>query len=168
MSWNSKCRLHSGGSIYTDWKEVTLGMIDPIESNRVFMTLDHSLVVQNLTISDIGRYSCSGIGINGRLEFILDLLPRSNSMEVSGMVSADSMADWTRYESDYLTPIVKKFPQVQQMGSDWDIWGPCDGCASKRYRRAACRVKFNDGIRMACRYIYVYSVYISSLSNFNV
>lgn len=125
-------------------------MADPVESNRMYMTSDRTLVIRNLTSADISRYSCSGLGGNTEyVGFALDLLPAGSE----SMVSADSMTDWMQYEFRYLTPVAKKFPeQVVQMGADWDTWGPCDGCAGKRYRRAACRVRFDDGTRMACRY----------------
>jgi len=135
-------------------KEVILGMSDPMESNRVYMMSDHRLVVRNLTSSDTGRYSCSGIETDERVDFALDLLPANGEGQLSNhvaVVTADSMSEWTQYESRYLMPIGKAFPRVQKLDADWDAWGPCDGCASKRYRRAACRVRFDDDIRMACR-----------------
>ena len=135
-------------------KEVVLGMSEPIESNRVYMMLDHRLIIRNLTSSDIGRYSCSGLGTDESVEFALDLLPANAGIRPGAdvtAVTADSMAEWMQYESRYLTPVTKAFPRVRKIGVDWDAWGPCDGCAGKRYRRAACRVCFDDGIRMACR-----------------
>lgn len=135
-----------------DRQEVVLGMADPLDSNRVYMTADHSLIIQNLTRSDVRRYTCSGLGYDGRnndVEFAVDLLPRSDPVR---SVSADSMyVGWTRFESRYLAPIAGKFQRVRQIEVDWDPWGSCDGCAGKRYRRAACRVRFVDGARMACR-----------------
>lgn len=124
-------------------------MAEPLESNRVYMTSDHCLVIQNSTRSDGVRYSCTGVDTDERVEFALDLL----STEAQ-IVSADSMADWSRYESLYMTPVPKTFPNVRQIGVDWDAWGPCNGCVGKRYRRAACRVRFNDTTRMACRYYH--------------
>lgn len=144
--------LHSNGT--TDRQEVVLGMFDPMESNRVYMMPDHRLVVRNLTTSDSGRYSCSGLGTEERAEFALDLLPAyigGRRGDDETVVTADSMTAWAQYEKKYLAPVVKAFPVVRQMGADWDPWGPCDGCLGKRYRRAACRVRFNDGNRMACR-----------------
>ncbi|CAH1737173.1 unnamed protein product [Aphis gossypii] len=147
--------LYSNGTL-AGRKEVVLGMSDPMESNRVYMTLDHRLVIRNLTSSDTGRYSCSGLETDERLEYALDLLPANSGGRPGAdvvAVTADSMAGWTQYESRYLAPVTKAFPIVWKMDVDWDPWGPCDGCAGKRYRRAACRVCFDVGIRMACRSI---------------
>lgn len=148
-------RHSEGGLQRSARKEVMLGMADPLESNRVHMTSDHSLVIQNLRPSDGGRYTCSGLGTDDQVQFALDLLPVTvpEGLAAADNASADSMAGWTRYESHYLTPVAERYPrQVQEMGADWDAWGLCDGCAGKRYRRAACRVRFVDGTRVACRY----------------
>lgn len=128
-------------------------MADPLESNRVYMTFDHSLVVRNLTSWDGRRYSCRGYRSAERVEFALDVLPAAPVTTISG----ESMADWVRYESRYLTRVAKAYPQIRDVGADWDVaWGPCDGCEGKRYRRAACRVRFDDGRRMACRCVTIY------------
>ncbi|CAH1737174.1 unnamed protein product [Aphis gossypii] len=153
--YTSHRMLYSNGTL-AGRKEVVLGMSDPMESNRVYMTLDHRLVIRNLTSSDTGRYSCSGLETDERLEYALDLLPANSGGRPGAdvvAVTADSMAGWTQYESRYLAPVTKAFPIVWKMDVDWDPWGPCDGCAGKRYRRAACRVCFDVGIRMACRSI---------------
>lgn len=133
-------------------------MADPLESNRVHMTSDRSLVIRDLAPADVARYTCSGLGAEDHVQFALDVLPAAapEGLATAGNASADSMAGWTRYESQYLTPVAAGYPrQVQRMEVDWDAWGPCDGCTGKRYRRAACRVRFVDGTRAACRYAYV-------------
>lgn len=176
-----RLQSHSGNvsAAVNSKQEVVLGMADPVDSNRVYMTSDHALVIRDLASSDIGRYSCIGFGSDEHVEFALDLLPEVDRVMA---VSVDSMADWTLYESRYFAPVVEKFPQmVRKMGVDWDPWGPCDGCAGKRYRRAACRVKFDDGTRMACRYVVhtspalynihdieLYLLFVSCASRFSV
>ncbi|XP_060875951.1 uncharacterized protein LOC132949204 [Metopolophium dirhodum] len=152
--WYTSHRMLHSKDTDAGRKEVVLGMSDPMESNRVYMMPDHRLVVRNLTSSDTGRYSCSGLETDDYVEFALDLLPANVGGWLGddvSVVTADSMAGWTQYESRYLTPITKAFPRVRKIDVDWDTWGPCDGCAGKRYRRAACRVLFDDDVRMACR-----------------
>ncbi|KAL2734113.1 uncharacterized protein V1478_003811 [Vespula squamosa] len=144
-------------------KEVELGMDNNVSYNRIYVTLDLSLVIKNIERTDAGIYRCHGqegqeeeYKFNYRIEQndILAILKDQRDT----FIEIGNISRWEEYRVINLLSVTTRFAvsrmldlvYLRQEGiileiiSEWGPWGPCEKCINNqgvKTRRGYCRVK---------------------------
>ncbi|KAK2587471.1 hypothetical protein KPH14_003175 [Odynerus spinipes] len=139
-------------------REVELGMDNNASYNRIYVTLDLSLVIKNIEKSDAGIYRCHGQeGQEKEHKFNYRIEPIFKDQNDTFMETGN-VTKWEEYRVINLLSVTTRFAvskmfdlvNLRQEGiileviSEWGPWGPCEKCIHKRgikTRRGYCRVK---------------------------
>ncbi|KAJ9582441.1 hypothetical protein L9F63_003239 [Diploptera punctata] len=123
--------------------EVQLDMEGDLQLNRVYVTPDHTLVVNNISLNDAGIYFCHGsLGEDAAFQYnyLLDVV-NWTQVPLLGNLSA-----WRSYHNSALSRNVT-------VVTEWMPWGSCTSCnrAAGEMRRAGkCRVRQPQLIELSC------------------
>ncbi|GLH00144.1 Uncharacterized protein GBIM_06594 [Gryllus bimaculatus] len=136
--------------------EVELGMATNLTSNRVFVTPDHTLVIQNISQKDEGIYFChgqEGIGKELKYNYLINTILASRHLPTVG-----NLTQWANYKVQWLQPannmlhssMAFRLPELLSkkiqfdVFTEWEEWGPCVSChkqPAERRRIGKCRLR---------------------------
>ncbi|KAJ8911092.1 hypothetical protein NQ315_000552 [Exocentrus adspersus] len=123
--------------------EVSLGMENEMELNRIVVNAQHSLIINNFSETDTGLYYCLGFEQQNKDEkynYLVDVLVEGLNVteKETGNITA-----WGKYRDDYFAPINTLFKESKgteyvrvreqlmldlELVTQWDPWGICEVC----------------------------------------
>ncbi|XP_029041595.1 uncharacterized protein LOC114875459 [Osmia bicornis bicornis] len=149
-------------------KEVELGMDNNSSYNRVYTTLELSLVIKNLMITDAGIYLChgeEGQEVENKFNYRIEPIFKEHGVSYT---EQGNITDWEKYRQIYLASVTTRLAVSQmselaeireagvklQVYSEWGPWGPCEHCIHNRgYKTSTgtCRLKRDIDMAIANR-----------------
>ncbi|XP_050409521.1 uncharacterized protein LOC126824353 [Patella vulgata] len=158
MNWYRLQREHEDGGYA--FMEVGLDMHDDESQNRVYKTVDHTLVIKKATEDDAGSYICHDFSTTDRL------IKSVMTQEAIETILSDTDKFRFFYHLDVLRPSKIPVDEVAENGiltrspspsevledenlelfTDWQKWGRCSKCdkQGERKRLGVCVVKKAD------------------------
>ncbi|XP_043667124.1 uncharacterized protein LOC122628675 [Vespula pensylvanica] len=139
-------------------KEVQLGMDNNVSYNRIYVTLDLSLIIKDIEKTDAGIYRCHGQeGQEEEYKFNYRIEPMLKDQRDT-FIETGNITKWEEYRVINLLSVTTRFAisrmldlvYLRQEGvileviSEWGPWGPCEKCINNKgvkTRRGYCRVK---------------------------
>ncbi|GJQ65177.1 hypothetical protein Trydic_g7318 [Trypoxylus dichotomus] len=139
--------------------EVKLDMTNDRNMSRIYMDIDHSLVIQNITTTDSFFYYCQPYqaqDIEKDLNFYVDVIDVNKSTIESGNIT-----DWAKYQKEnfhhinqlFLHGNGQEFVRLRtvlgismELITLWDAWSECEVCGRPfgegiRRKKGHCRIK---------------------------